>query len=202
MITEENRDGIPLPFRQDSRGKPMIKEPRLETIEELDFSYLGECLNCYESISKRSLFFKCLPLDVVQLKSRVQLKPTSMLAGVSKVVVRVHYQNFDTAQGSTLFYDSGDCFLGENVFGLIKKTLRANDAEISIYRLTDAYDAVYSIRGRRDIVVGHPSSTNLTNDALDDLFKKVLEEYKKLPWISEADYMESIEEIKTGMSIF
>ena len=100
--------------------------------------------------------------------------------------------------GTTLFHDSGDYFLSENVFDQIKSAKDA--ANFSIYRMTDAWHAVRFLRDKRNTVMGHPSSTNLTDAALDDLFKEVMDAYKKLPWIREDDYMEEIEEIIAGMT--
>ena len=207
MIKEENRKAsIPLPFRQDELGKK-IKE-RLEAIEELeklDFSYLGECLNRFESLSQRSCFFECLPLEVdksslQQLKSVVQLKPTSddFRLAAEKCEVVMQLDTSETLK-STLSVVSGNYFLCEKVSVQIKS--KPENVNVSIYHPTDAWDAVRFLRDKRNSVVGHPSSTNLTDAALNDLFTVVMEAYKKLPWISEDDYMEEVEEIKTGMSI-
>ena len=202
---EREKCGLPLPIRvQCSSGD----EKRLE---EIDFSSLAEHLNDSKRVSDKQCgsFFEFafesdteFMLDpaaadgnyIVVLKPRnIDLMSCSLPAlGVGDDVCIHSQQSCNKTKWLRIKRIEASCYYMDYQESIV--------GPVSVYRPTNAWLAVDSLRTMRNSVIGNPSSTHISSSSLEGLFAGVEAAYKKLG-VSDDVYKKELDKIKTGASI-
>ena len=201
-IAKQNCYNIPLPTKNDRLCTKYL------ALEEIEFSTLAKHLTEMEPCKSEALLkydfrlFTEIAVDILgNLRVVLIAEPDAdCLPGLDDTVF-IFAQNsmywrytrkprVTKVDGSRYYLDMGETI----------------PAPLSVHRPTDVWVAANDLSMIRNRFVGHPSSTNLSDDALETMLAKVKKAYDKLMpavEIPEDDckkLMDEFEKIKEGMS--